>query len=362
MIKRILVIINGMDVGGAETFIMKIYRSINREKYQMDFLINSTSNCFYEDEIEKLGGRIYRGVSKSKSILKCFISVYGIVRKYKYNNALFVAVHPLVVIDLLAAMIGGAKNRMVRSTNSNSKGGFLSKVASYICRPFVRCLSTVMLAPSDLAAEWMFGKGIISNPKYSMITNGINVREFDFDENKRINKREELRVQKFFVVGHVGRFNKQKNHEYLLDVFRQLLVTKPESVLLLVGIGELETDVRQKAYELGISDKIIFAGIRTDVNELLMAMDVLVFPSLYEGMPNVVIEAQATGLPCIVSDTITKQVQITDLVKFESLGNVEKWTEEILNIDLNRRSRIDEIIEKGYSIEKTAGFIQGHLV
>ncbi len=363
MKKHVLIVINGMNVGGAETFIMKMYRKLDKSKFQFDFLINAEERCFYEDEIEKFGGTVLRGVSKSKNVLKCFFTTYNIIRGNKYKNVLFVAVHPLVVIDLFAAVLAGAKNRMVRSTNSSAKGGVLGKIVSAFCRPFVRLLTTKMLAPSDIAAGWLFGKNAAKSKKFSLITNGINTDDFIFTQEKRNKVRREFNIEGKFVVGHIGRFNVQKNHTYLLEIFKEIIYRKKDSALLLVGIGELEDDIRKKAKDLGILDNIIFAGLRNDVNEILMGMDVLVFPSLYEGMPNVVIESQATGLPCIVSDTITKQAKLTDLVFYKSIQEPpSNWAEAACQIDSKRQDRILEIIKQGYSIENTTEFIQGLII
>ena len=151
--------------------------------------------------------------------------------------------------------------------------------------------------------------------------NLIKVEDFMFDIHLRRRCRKEFVLNDSFVVGHIGRFSKQKNHKFLLDVFLEIINYKPNSVLCLVGIGELEDEIKQYAVQLGIINKVIFCGIRRDVSHILMAMDVLVFPSFYEGMPNVVIEAQTTGLPCLVSDTVTEECKVTDKVEFLSLTN-----------------------------------------
>lgn len=356
---RTLVITNTMDAGGAETFLMKVYRTMNKEQNQFDFLINKQDKCFYENEISEKGGRIFRGISKSKNPIKSFIRVYRIIKDNNYKSVLCVAVHPLVAIDLLAVKLGGAKIRLVRSTNSSAGGGGISNFLANMCRPLVRCLATSYLAPSFEAGVWLFGKKAVECGKVEIITNGIQVENYEFDEKKRNSIREEFDLNGNFVIGHVGRFNRQKNHSFLLDTFKCICDENLEARLLLVGTGELETQIKEKAISLGIRDKIIFAGVRSDVPELLMAMDVLIFPSLYEGMPNVVIEAQATSLPCVISDTISKDVRITDCVSFVSLSDSsDEWANvAIAKAKKTRKNLCEEIIAKGYSIEETTKYL-----
>lgn len=357
---RVLVIINTMDAGGAETFIMKVYRTLSKEKVQLDFLINKSEKCFYEDEISKLGGLIYRGVSKSKNPVKSFFGVYRTVKNNKYSAVISIAVHPLASVDLLAAKMGGARMRLVRSTNSSSGGGWLSDFLAKIFRPLVCSIATTCLAPSTEAAVWLFGTKAVNDKQVKLIANGIEVDKFIFDETKRIKKRKELKFEDNLVIGHIGRFNKQKNHMFLLDVFSEVRKKFSKAVLLLIGTGELEDVIKSKAMEMDLMDNIIFTGVRSDIPELLMAMDILVFPSLYEGMPNVVIEAQATSLPCLVSDTITREVAISHLVRFVSLDKpVSFWAECVSSMcgEKVRNSMKSTFENAGYDISSTSDFL-----
>ena len=159
-----------------------------------------------------------------------------------------------------------------------------------------------------------------------------------------------------FVVGHIGRFHEQKNHRYLLEIFREICTQKENAVLLLVGTGKLEDQVRQQAKELQLEAQIIFAGQRFDIPQLLSAMDVFVFPSFYEGMPNTVIEAQATGLPCVIADTITPEADITGLVSYLPLSDSpEIWAEKALSVQTGeRRDTAVDFLEHGYDIHRVA--------
>ncbi len=366
MAEKVLIIINTIDAGGAETFVMKVFRCLYKE-YTFDFLINKKDSDYYLKEINELGGQVYYGISKSQNVLMSMKSTYRTVKNGGYKKVLCVSVHPLGCLDLLACRIAGAKLCLTRSTNS-SAGGKVSHVLAAFCRPFMRLLTDVMLAPSKEAGIWLFGNKAVKKGKVKIINNGLDTGLYEYNEKKRIDKRKELGLEeKDFVVGHVGRFNKQKNHAKLIDIFYEVLKERQSAKLLLVGDGELRSEIESKAEKLGIRDKILFLGIRDDVPDILMVMDVFVFPSLYEGMPNAVIEAQATGLPCVVADTISADVRITHCLEMVNLGTSSLyWAERIEGIIKehfydDRKVMINEIVEAGYSIYSTADLLSNEL-
>lgn len=323
--KRLLCIVANMNTGGAETFLMKMYRAIDREKYQMDFCVNSDTN-FYEKEILELGGKIYTVPAKSQSLRGWYTETKRVVHDNGYRYVIRVCDHSLAALDLMVARQGGADHLIMRSSNASSGGGaklLLHKMFQFLAIT----VPTVKLAPSTEAAEYTFGKGCVAKGNVTLLHNAIDTNIYHFDPEGRKRIREEFGLEGMFVVGHVGRFNQQKNHAFLLDVFCELHKKRPASRLVLVGQGELEEQIRQKAHSLGIAPYVVFTGVRKDVPQLMSAFDVFVFPSLYEGMPNTVIEAQATGLPCVISDTITKEADITGLVKYLPLTDIEHWAE-----------------------------------
>ena len=354
--KRVLIITNTMEAGGAETFLMKVYRTIDRNVLQFDFLVNRPGRVFYEDEILALGGKVYRGFSKSRHPVKSFNCIRRLVKSGHYDAVLLVAVHPVAWLDLLAARLGRAKTRLVRSTNSSSGGGSAANLLAMLSRPLVKALATGMLAPSAKAARWLFGAQAVKGGRVTIITNGLPLEQYRFDPDIRARVRGELECEHAFVIGHVGRFNKQKNHVYLIEVFARIADRCEHACLVLVGTGELEGSIQELVRKKGLAERVLFLGVRSDVPRLLMAMDELIFPSLYEGLPNVVVEAQATGLPCLISDTITEDVVITDLVQRLPLAeNKSSWVEESLALGVHNREGYTRILEtKGYHIQKTA--------
>lgn len=351
--KRLLCILSSMNAGGAETFLMKIYRQIDRTKYQMDFCINMSEKCFYEDEILSLGGKIYRIPAKSVSLKDFEKQLYNVVNANGYKYVLRVTSSAFGFMDLKIAHKAGAEICAARSSNSSDGGSFKSKVAHRLGRILYGKYVNVKIAPSDLAAEYTFGKKAYESGAVNILHNAIDIDQYGFNADTRCRIRSEFGLSDdTTIVGHVGRFMTQKNHAFLLEVFSEYLKINGKSILMLVGGGELESAIKQKASELGISDKIIFTGVRSDVSALLSAMDVFVFPSLYEGMPNTVIEAQATGLPCLISDTITREADFTGLVHYLPLGDAGVWANYIDQLpQLIRETPIQKFKENCYDIE-----------
>lgn len=350
-VKRMLIITNTMNIGGAETFVMKMYRTINRNKLQFDFLINNPEINFYENEIKELGGKVYKGISKKEHPIKSFHNIVQTVKAENYKYVMRLSEHPIAYMDLLAAKFGGADKLIARSTNTRA-GGKVGSVLAPIFRPLINWITDIKLAPSTEAGVWLFGEKRMREGEVLKLNNGIDLNDYRYNSNVRKRIRDEFHIQDEYVIGHVGRFNRQKNHEFLIDIFNAYIKMNPHTKLLLVGIGELEDEINSKVYNLGLEESVIFAGQRQDVNALYSAMDVIVFPSLYEGMPNVIIEAQATGLPCVISDRITQEVVLTNFVVQLQIGNIDDWCREvnkIRNIHIDRENKT--IINNEYDIK-----------
>lgn len=351
--KRILCIVGGMNAGGAETFLMKIYRQLDKRCYQMDFCVSSNRECFYDKEILSLGGKIFHITKKSINPIKNFYDIIKIVKKGNYKSVIRVSQHSMSSLDLLAAKIGGAKKLIFRSSNSNSCGDMINTIFHKIFMPCAIIIPNIKIAPSDYAAEHMFGKKQSRQKKITIIKNGLPVSEFKFNSKQRATIRKKLGIENKFVIGHVGRMTAQKNHLFLLDVFREYLKINKTAILLLIGDGELRTQIEDKILQYGISDNAILLGVKKNIAELYNVMDCFVFPSLYEGMPNTVIEAQTNGLSCVVADTITPSVKIAQNIIFCSLDTLEEWP-RLIRGSLDRRYAYKLAIKEGYNIKDTA--------
>lgn len=352
--KRLLCIISNLNQGGAETFLMKICRNLDKEKYAMDFCIMSDIHGVYEEEALELGCKLYRVTPKSESFSKCLFGIHDIVKKYNYDSVIRVNQHAISVLDLIAAKLGGAKRLIMRSSNADS-GSKKQRMLHKLFQFLPRTVPNVKIAPSIKAAEYTFGKRNVKKGKVNFLQNGLAVDDFTFNEGSRNNLRKEFNLEDKFIIGHIGRFQIQKNHKFLIDVFGEILKQKENAHLVLVGgNGELLEETKAYVTESGLDGCVTFLGNRSDVNQLLSAFDMLVFPSLYEGMPNVVIEAQAAGLPCLISDTITPDADITGLVEYYPLEkSAKEWADEAIvhASRFERRGYKEEFYTAGYDIE-----------
>ena len=354
-LKRVLCIIGNMNTGGAETFLMKLYRCMDKTIYQMDFCLQVEGECYYENEIKAFGGRIYRIPPKSDNIkgFKCGLS--KIIKENNYKYVLRITSNAMGFWDLKIAKEAGAKVCIARSSNSSDGGGIKKALAHRLGQLLYGKYVDVRVAPSDLSAKYTFGNRAYTDGKVRILHNAVDVDAYKYSQIDRIAIREEFNIdQNALLIGHIGRFMKQKNHRFLLEIFKAIMSKKSDSKLILIGNGIMEGQVKQWCAELGVNKNVIFTGVRSDVSRLLSAMDVFVFPSLYEGMPNTVIEAQANGLPCVISDTITKEADITGLIRYMSLErSAEEWAAAVdEQMSMGRKDTRQAFIDAKYDINE----------
>ncbi|MFK9089959.1 glycosyltransferase family 1 protein [Bacillus salipaludis] len=356
---RILHVLVNMNRGGAETLIMNLYRNIDRSKVQFDFL--TCKEGVFDSEILKMGGKIHR------------IPYISDVGHFKYvkelnqffkSNSQYKIVHShldkMSGLVLRSAKIAGVPIRISHSHNTSSEGGLAAKIYKWYAGYFISSNSTTMFACSSSAAKWLFKEGATSS---EILKNGIECEKFAFSPQTRKEVREELQLDKnIFVLGHVGRFAHQKNHEFLITVFEKFNKIKKDSVLILAGDGPLRRKIEKQVMELNLLDKVRFIGIRSDIHRMLQAFDVFVFPSIHEGLPVSLIEAQGSGLPCLISDTISKEVDLGEhLVEFIPPTTTNQWVQQLKGIATkrwNRRNLANSITLQGYDIKNTANYIE----
>ena len=358
--KRLLCILSSLDAGGAETFLMKISRTLPPDEYQMDFIVSRDNGCYTQEVLDR-GGKIHLIPMRTKKPVASFNGIRKIVKENRYQYVLKLGNTPLCATDLIAAKWGGAKVLAMRSCNALTNLSRKQKILDTVFRPILNCVANVKIAPSILAAEYTFGKKQVDAGKVELLHNGVDTNVYCYDEAAREKIRNEFSLDGKLVVGHVGRFSRQKNHAFLLEVFREIKKQQENAVLLLVGTGELEDKIRQQAKQLELEDAVVYAGVRSDVPRMLSAMDVFVVPSFYEGMPNTVIEAQATGLPCVIADTITKEANITGLVQYLPLtDSAQAWAEQALSLcGQVRKDTKQDFIANGYDIQSVSqNFVQ----
>ena len=351
--KRLLCILSGMNIGGAETFLMKVYRHLDRTRYQMDFCINHAERQAYEDEIVTLGGRLFRVPSKSADLKGFKSALFDVISRNDYKYVLRVTSNAMGFLDLKIAHKAGACVCAVRTSSAGGDVRVKEKIAHRVGRVLYGRYVNCKIAPSDLAAVHTFGHRSYAAGEVHMIRNAVDLDLFRYDAVGALRVRREFGIPADgHVVGHVGRLDAEKNHRYLFRVFSELLKQDETAWLLLAGKGSLERELRSYANELGIGDRVVFAGVRQDIPALMSSMDAFVFPSLYEGMPNTVIEAQATGLPCVVADTITREATVAGDVKFLPLTeSVSEWVCAVQKaFTLQRLNPTSEFMRQGYEI------------
>lgn len=352
--KKVLWILSSMNVGGAETFIMKMYRHIDRTKYQFDFCINEPDKCYYENEIISFGGNIFRIPSKSNNSKEFRKQLLQLLIEEQYERVVRVTSNGMGFWDLKIAKKAGVKLCCARSSNSSDGAGLKQWFAHRIGRMFFSKYIDVAIAPSDLAAIYTFGEKAYRKNKVKILKNAIDLDVFLYSEAGRKLIREEFEInENTLLVGHIGRFMEQKNHVFLIEIFNDIIKLNQNVKLMLVGKGPLEEEIKKIVEKYGLENNVIFTGLRADIPNLLSAMDVLVFPSIYEGMPNTIIEAQATGLPSVISSTITKQADITGLVNYMDLSKSSKeWANSVISVGKKSRENTSKYFKLyGYDIQ-----------
>lgn len=348
---RILHIVTYMGRGGLETMLMNYYRSIDRTKVQFDFLTHRDFRADYDDEIEALGGRIYRLPS-----LNPFSRSYmGALDRFFVEHPEYRIVHShldcMSAIPLKAAKKHGVPVRIAHA-HSSRQDRDLKYPLKLLFKRSIPGQATQLFACGDEAGKWMFG-----TDDFRVLNNAIDAGRYRFDPKVRQEVRSELGIPAdALVAGHVGRFMAPKNHGFLLRIFAEL---PDHARLLLVGDGELRAENEHLAEELGIRDRVIFAGLRRDVERMLQAMDVFVFPSLYEGLPLSIIEAQAAGLPCLISDKVPIECKKTNLVTQIPLAeSAEVWSRAVLAAaQPPRGNTLAQIREAGFDIRANAEWL-----
>lgn len=336
---RVLQVLGGLNRGGAETMVMNLYRNIDRNKIQFDFIKHTESKCAYDDEIKELGGRIYS------------IPKYKVYNHFQYKKAWnnFLKKHPeykiihghvrsTATIYLKIAKKYGLYT--IAHSHSTSSGKGIKAIIKNMLQFRIRYIADFFMGCSQDANEWLFGKKSANSEKCFVLPNAIEVEKYKYNEEIARKIKAEFNIKNDeIVVGHIGRFSYMKNHKFLIEIFEKLCKTE-NCKLLLVGDGELKNDIQNIVKNKHLENKVIFTGVRSDVNEILQAMDIFVMPSIFEGLPVTLIEAQASGVPSLIANTITKEVDITPLIYRENLKNEPLiWTNKIKDIlkNFNRR-------------------------
>lgn len=353
---RILYVNGGpLNRGGIESYMMNYYRNFDRSKVQIDFVSIGMKKAAYDEEIERLGGRIYYIPKKSTNYIKYKIELRKI---FKMNDYKIVHTHmdAMGVTVLKEAEKCNVPIRIAHSHNTQHlTSNFLKLRINEFARKNINKYATHMFACSEKAGRWLFGDECFENGEVKLINNAIEVNKFLYDNIKRKELRNKFNISNNdIVIGHVGRFHEQKNHKFLISVFKKLIDIDDSYKLILIGDGHLKFDIKEMVKEFNIEKNVIFISSCDNVNEFYNIFDIFILPSLFEGLGIVAIEAQVNGLPCILSDTIPSEVKISNNIKFVSLNNEEMWINSIKSCDIENRDRCmnyELITYSGYDIK-----------
>ena len=365
---RVLHAVGNMGIGGIETLIMNVYRNIDRSKVQFDFLIHTPTDGEYGEEIKKLGGRLYH-----MPVLRDKLHTYY-WRYFEYKHALkkFFIEHPEIKIVHghmtntasiympIAQKYGKVKCCIAHSHQTEATPG-LSGVVTNFLQKNVEKVATDYFACSEEAAKWIYSPELVKAGKVKVIHNGADVEKYHFDSVEHEMLKKKMGYEGKIVIGNVARFKKQKNHTFLIDIFAEIHKKNDQTVLVLVGQGELEEEMKKKVSRLGLENCVDFLGARNDVPTLLQVFDLFLLPSLFEGLPLVGIEAQAAGLPVVASNTVTPETDITGNVTFLPLDlPASEWADKTLDIcpSFTRKDLTEKVRAAGYDIKQTAQWLQ----
>lgn len=357
--RRLRVLQVGMtrNLGGIETYLIEQFRHLDKRTIDYDFVnITGEYSICYEDEILASGSKIFKVVSRHKNPLLHYWQWFNILSQNKgvYDVIVLNTNSLEYVFPLVLGKIFGIPVRVIHSHNSGfeNKQGLARRLLVGMNKKLLAWSANLRFACSQFAGQWMFK----DNP-YHVIYNAIDIHKYDADLKVREETRNALGLHTELTLLHVGRFSYQKNHSFLLDIFKEVHAIQPDSVLLLVGDtteeSEFLTEVKRKIKEYGLANAVRLLGRRDDVNKIMQAADVLVMPSFFEGLTVVGIEAQASDLPLLLSDTVTKELELLPSTQFISLeAGPTAWAEAIVNSKQhNRQSRYEELKAAGYDIE-----------
>lgn len=364
---KVLYFVDRMLRGGIQTFVLENWKHMDKNKVQVDFLLLDDGVTYeLEDTLRKMGSNVFK--LKGIWIKKPwdYVKYYKSLNKFFKQNNDYQVVHlhssSKNFLVLALAKKYGVKVRIAHSHNigfqTTSK---IQIVCGNILKYFLRKYSTDYFACSELAGQWLFGK----KEKVTVVKNAVDIDKFCYNREKSEKIKKQLGLTNNFVIGHAGRFTHQKNHEFLIQIFNEIYKMDNNARLLLVGSGELESEIRRQVEKLHLEDYVVFAGFQTDVSLYMQAMDSFVFPSEYEGLGLVLIEAQAAGLTCFTSKyVVPEEAKVSELLTFISLGEAPRiWAEEILKQkNSERKTPRSDIAQNGYDIYETAHFLQQYYI
>jgi glycosyltransferase involved in cell wall biosynthesis len=346
-IKVLIISTTNFDLDGITNVIMNYYRFMDKSNMQIDFVVPNDVEDSLKKEIQSNGSYLFKIEGRTTNVLSYILKLYNLIKLNKYDIVHAHGNSSTLALEMYSAKLGRARIRIPHSHNSTCK----HKLAHRLFRPLFYYYYTNAFACGEKAGKWLF-----NDRPFEIIKNGIDLSKYKFNIEVRNEFRAKYKLNGSKVVGHIGHFSYQKNHEYLIDIFSELYFLDENYRLLLIGDGELKEHIVKKVERLGLLNAVIFTGKINNVHQLMQSIDMIVMPSRFEGLPLTLIEAQASCLPCFVSDVISREVAITDLISFIPLEDSPKeWAKQIHKAKFSNRvdirdSNYNQIVDAGYSI------------
>ena len=352
---KVMHFVSGLVSGGVEQMLCNYCEELsNSENYEFIVVYQHEAVNSCKEKIEDAGCRVKRITARSESFIKNIVESYLIIKE-ENPDVVHAHMNLMNFCALYAAKCAGIKIRISHShiAEKNKNLGF--KIMALLCKKLCICSATMLLACGKEAGEYLYGEKRMKSGRVKVVENAIDIRKYSIDREEKLRIRKNKDCNNEFIVGHVGRFSYQKNHERLVAIFYELKKIKPNAKLLLIGTGELENQVRQQVKRYGIEKSVIFAGTTKTMRDMYALMDVFVLPSRYEGFPVVSVEIQAAQIPSLFSDTIAQTCRLTDYIDFYSLNESdEKWAKKILEcVEKERCSDLENLYSK-YDIKEKA--------
>ncbi|CAK6476278.1 Putative glycosyltransferase EpsF [Peribacillus frigoritolerans] len=357
---RVLQVIGSLNNGGSQAMVMSLYRNIDRSKIQFDFIYFHENEIFFKKEIESLGGKVYLIPNfNGKNIYEYWSAWKNFFNEHPEYKLIHGHVRSTASIYLHIAKKNGLTT-IAHSHNTSNGVGFSAFVKKCFQYP-IKYVSDYLFACSVDSGKWLYGERTAKKREITVINNAIDSKQYVFNKDIRNRLRKELGIEGKFVIGHVGRFFYPKNHDYMIDIFNSVQKLSGNAVLILVGQGDLQEFIKEKVKKLGLEESVRFLNIRSDVPDLMQAMDLFLFPSIHEGLPVALVEAQATGMHCVVSNTVSTEIALTDLIDYVDLEeSSDIWAKKILSYDnsYERKNTQSQIVNAGFDIENAANLIE----
>lgn len=357
MVTRVLHYGLSPNAGGIENYLLQLALHVDRDRFHFDFVYNRVGEPCFRDELRDLGATFY-GITPRRESPRRNRRDLGELFERESFDILHCHMNTLSYLEPIRTALKHGTKVLVHSHNSGVSTSLTTNLLHRFHHATLPRDRITMIAVSQLAGNWLFGE----RATFEVINNGIEVGRFAYRPGRRDRVRHDLGLDNKFVVGNVGAFLAAKNHAFLLKTFQSLACDVPEAMLMLIGLGPLESRIRAQVTDLGLTSRVLFLGRRADIPDLLSGMDCLVFPSLHEGFPLVVLEAQAAGLPCFISDAITEEAVVTGHCwRIPLDSGAEYWASQIRSgtVDYDRDSQRDSTILAGLSVQSVAEKVQG---